>query len=255
MKAALYDLKGTKKGDVEMPAAFNSAIREDIVAKYVEADKTWQAYSNHPEAGKHHSAAGIISHKRHDWKGQYGKGMSRVPRKIMWRRGVQFYFVGAEVSATRGGRRAHPPKGMRRIRKINAKEMKIAFNSAYAATAQSSYIAQRYARLAQAKIPVPLVIESKLQKAKTKDIIALLKKLCGEAFAVVLKQKQTRAGIGKLRGRSYKSNAGLLLVVGKDENLALSGVDVKRVSDVSISDLYPLGRLTVYTEKALEELK
>jgi hypothetical protein len=29
---------------------------------------------------------------------------------------------------------------------------------------------------------------------------------------------------------------------------------VKNAGDVSISDLYPLGRLTAYTERAIEEL-
>ena len=31
-------------------------------------------------------------------------------------------------------------------------------------------------------------------------------------------------------------------------------IEVKNIEEVSISDLYPLGRLTVYTEKALAEL-
>ena len=70
----------------------------------------------------------------------------------------------------------------------------------------------------------------------------------------VLKKKRVRAGKGKLRGRKYKSNAGLLFVKGKTEKIKLRGVDIISVGNVSISDLYPLGRLTVYTEKALEEL-
>ena len=57
----------------------------------------------------------------------------------------------------------------------------------------------------------------------------------------------------KIGGRKYKSNAGLLLVKAKDEKIKMKGIDVKSVHEISISDLYPLGRLTIYTEKALEE--
>jgi len=36
------------------------------------------------------SASGKIRHKRHSWKVSYGHGMSRIPRKIFWRRGTNF---------------------------------------------------------------------------------------------------------------------------------------------------------------------
>jgi ribosomal protein L4 len=132
MKATLYDVSGKKKGDVTLPALFDAHVREDLAAKAAEAAKQWQAMSTYAEAGKRHSAAGTISHKRHDWKGQYGKGISRVPRKNMSRRGSQFNWVGAETSGTRGGRRSHPPKGARYFRKINKKEQILALHSALA---------------------------------------------------------------------------------------------------------------------------
>jgi large subunit ribosomal protein L4e len=73
-------------------------------------------------------------------------------------------------------------------------------------------------------------------------------------FSLTLKKKVVRAGKGKMRGRKYKSNAGLLLVTGKDEKLAIKGIDVRNKSSLKIADLYPLGRLTLYTKKAIEEL-
>src|SRR3989344_5577617 len=167
MKVNVYDAQGTKKGDVELPALFTIPIREDIVAKYVEADKfaRMQPYASYKEAGKRHSASGTISHRRHEWKGHYGKGISRLPRKVMWRRGTQFMWVGAEVASTRGGRRAHPPKVNRRGMKVNQKEQRLAFASAFASTVHTPSILKRYTSLKSYSL-APVVVESLPQKAK-----------------------------------------------------------------------------------------
>ena len=135
MKSTVYDIQGKKKKEIELPQMFDAKIREDLVAKYYESEKftEMQPYFAYAEAGKRHSASGTISHRRHMWKGHYGKGLSRAPRKTMWRRGTQFFWVGAEVSGARGGRRAHPPKP-NYIRKTNKKETVIAMNSALVAT-------------------------------------------------------------------------------------------------------------------------
>lgn len=254
MKAHLYDLKGQKKGEVELPHVFDTHVREDLVQKYFEVDKEMQPYGLYTEAGKRHSASGTISHKRHDWKGQYGRGISRTPRKAMSRRGTQFNWVGAEVSNTRGGRRPHGPKPSFARKKINRKEAVQAMHSAFAATAHEKYLIQRYATLKELKVRVPIVVEN-LEHVKTKEFIALLKNVLGPVFELAMQHKEVRAGKGKLRGRKYKSNAGLLLVTSAHEKVKLSGVDVRTTHDVAIEDLYPLGRLVMYTEKALGELK
>ncbi len=257
MKTVVYNIKGEKKGETELPKLFDSKIREDIAAKLFESDKflNMQFYSHDPEAGRKHSASGTISHRRHEWKGHYGKGIARVPRKTMWRRGTQFFWVGAEITSARGGRRVHGPKP-NRIRKINRKEMEMALYSAYAATANKEMIARRYSSLNDIKhnFNVPVVIESKLDKIKMKDFIEMLRKVYGEAFLLILKRKKIRAGKGKTRGRKYKSNAGLLLVKADKEQVKISGIDVKSVKEIRIEDLYPLGRITMYTENALKEL-
>lgn len=253
MKSILYDIKGSKKGEIELPKVFNMKIREDLAAKYFEAMKflNIQPYSSDPKAGKKHSASGTISHKRHDWKGHYGRGMSRIPRKTMWRRGTQFFWIGAEISGTRGGRRSHPPQLRKKIRKINKKEVQLAINSALAATADSKYIISRYESLDKLTT-APFVIESLPQKSK--EFITALKSIFNEASHLILKNKKIRAGKGKLRNRKYKSSAGLLLVTAPKEKAKFKGLDIKSVDQLSISDLYPLGRLALYTKKAIEEL-
>jgi large subunit ribosomal protein L4e len=252
MRAALYDSSGAKKSELELPLVFDTLIRGDIVQKFFEVEKSHQPYSPKPTAGRRHSASGTISHRRHEWKGHYGKGISRVPRKVMWRRGTQFFWIAAEVANVRGGRRVHGPKILRSVKSINAKERAIAIGSAFAATADKNLVAKRYSSIGKVE-NVPAAIE--LLPQKTSELISALKNIFGSSFHLVLQHKEVRAGRGKTRGRRFKSNAGLLVVTGDKENAKFSGVDVKPLSQVVISDLYPLGRLTLYTKKALEEME
>lgn len=253
MKAQLFDKSGKKLSDLDLPALFSTTPRSDIVSKLMESEKFILATPNakDPESGKKNSASGRISHRRHVWGGHYGRGISRIPRKTMWRRGTQFFWVGAEISGTRGGRTAHPPKAFRRLRKINKKEVLLAFNSAIAATSNSDLIAKRYATLEKID-NVPRVLEEVPEKAK--DFVLAIKSIFADAHSLVLKEKSVRAGKGKRRGRKYKSNAGLLLITSDSESVKSSRVDVRKISDLSISDLYPLGRLTLFTKKAIEQL-
>lgn len=252
MKTTLFDSQGKKKSEIELPEIFSAKIREDLAQKYFEVNKLIQPYANYIKAGKRHSASGTISHKRHDWKGHYGRGISRAPRKTMWRRGTQFFWIGAEVSGARGGRRAHPPKGIGKEKKINQKEIKLAMDSAFAATTNKELIIQRYSSIEKIS-HAPVIIESLPEK--TKQLKQTLESIYPEFKNLIFKNKAVRAGKGRRRGRKYKSNAGILIIKSKDEKQKFKGLEVKPVSEVSISDLFPLGRLTVYTKKSLEELK
>jgi len=260
MKAKVIDIEGKKTKEIELPSFFSERIREDIVSKVLEANKTMQPYAPSLIAGKQHSASGIIRHARRKWRTAYGKGISRVPRKIMSGRGSQFNWVGAEIASTRGGRRAHPPKvvSMINTKKINKKEMKIALISAINATADKKIISNKYSKMDEKNIKdLPIVVDFKFASLKTKDFMKSMEKILGEeVFKVVSVKKKVRSGKGKLRGRKYKSNAGLLLVVGKEEKIKIKVFDVKDTRNVSINDLAKggLGRLTVYTENAIKEL-
>ncbi len=260
MKTNVLSLEGKKIKEIDLPKCFSQAIRRDILSKVLEIKKNKQPYSPSPVAGKQHSASGKIVHRRHVWKSGYGRGIARIPRKIMSRRGSQFNWVGAEVSAMRGGRRAHPPKilSMVNTRKINKKELKIALISAISATANEKELIARYERLKGKKIEnLPLVVESKLVSLKIKNLISSLKKVLGEQLFVLAPQKKTiRSGKGKLRGRKYKNNAGLLLVTGEKEKLKTNVFEVKNVKNLSVMDLAKggPGRLTLYTENAIREL-
>ncbi len=260
MKANILSIEGKKIKEIDLPKCFSQEIREDIIAKVLEVKKIKQPYSPSPVAGKQHSASGKIIHRRHVWKSGYGRGASRIPRKVMSRRGSQFNWVGAEISSVRGGRRAHPPKILSMINtlKINKKELKIALISAISATANEKEITERYGRLKDKRIErLPLIVESKIVKLKTKDLISSLKEVIGKTlFELALKKKSVRSGKGKLRGRKYKSNAGLLFVMGEKEKLKTNAFEVKDVKSLGVTDLAKggPGRLTLYTEQAIKEL-
>ncbi len=257
MKAKVYDLTGKEKTSIDLGKCFSVELREDVIAKILEAKKQHQSYGASPVAGMQSSAAGKIVHRRGVWKSQYKRGISRIPRKIMSRRGSQFNWVGAFVPQAIGGRKAHPPKAIKNWEKtINKKEMKLATCSALSATVNPKEIAKRYSRLEEKDIKVPLVIESK-DNIKVKELLSVIKQILGDkVYEVALRTRKVRAGIGKLRGRKYKSTAGLLLVIGKQEKIKTKAFEVKNTNELSIVDLAKggPGRLTVYTEKAIQEL-
>ncbi|MDH3353225.1 MAG: 50S ribosomal protein L4 [Nanoarchaeota archaeon] len=257
MKAKTFDKAGKESGSVELPKNFSVKIREDILSKVFEAQKGiyTQAYGAMEGAGAQYSASGISKKKRHDWKATYGKGISRVPRKVMSRHGASFNWIGATVSNTRGGRRPHAPRSEKNLfKKTNKKELLIAFNSALAGTVDAKFLEKKYGK----KVESGFIFEDKILETKTKDFIATMKVVFGDAFGSVLKHKSIRAGIGKMRGRKYKSNAGLLFVVGNEEVMKRKGIEVVSVSDLTIKDLSPNGepgRLVCYTEKAIKDIE
>lgn len=259
MKAQVYDINGKESKKIDLPSFFSEQVREDILSKVLEAKKTKQPYGASPVAGKQYSASGKLIHKRKVWKSQYGRGMSRIPRKTMWVRGSQFNWEGAFVPNTRGGRRAHPPRpySMINTKKINKKESKKAFVSALIASITPKFIAKKYERLEEKDIKAPIIVESKITELKTKDLLKSLKSIFGDKlFEVAVKNKKIRAGIGKLRGRRYKKSPGLLIVIGNNENLKTNQFDVQKVSQLGIEDLAKgsPGRLTIYTENAIKDL-
>ena len=256
MKAKLYDKNGKAKGDVNLPKCFSARIRADILLKVFETQKGSfaQVYGAKEGAGAQYSASGISKKKRHDWKGTYGKGISRVPRKIMSRSGASFNWIGATVASTRGGRRPHAPRAEKNLfKKINKKELLIALKSALIGTFDVKALERKFGR----KMNIGGVFGKEILEVKTKDFLKAMKNVFDDSFDSIMKKKSIRAGIGKMRGRKYKSNAGMLFVVGNEESMKRSGVEVVRVVDLVVKDLAPngvAGRLVCYTEKAIEEI-
>src|SRR3990167_10770470 len=136
MKAEVFDLDGKKIKTIELPEQFYENYEPDLINRAILAifSHRRQPYGTMPLAGIDYS--GKLSRRRRDYKGAYGKGISRASRKTMWRRGMQFGWVGAISPGTVGGRRAHPPKATKIWDlKINNKERRKAIRSALSGVA------------------------------------------------------------------------------------------------------------------------
>ncbi len=262
MKAHVLDTESKVAKEIELPDFFNQEIRKDIILKVYLASLKKQPHAPYILAGMQHSASGNIRHMRHKWKTAYGYGISRVPRKIHTRRGGRFFWVAATISSARGGRQAHPPKiaSMLRDKKINKKEKIRATLSALAATASSDAVNKKYETLKDKnlQLKLPIIFNSDVTKLKAKDLKKLILKVFGSAVTCAFREKSVRAGRGKLRGRKYKSTRGLLIVLASDEKMKCKEFEITNVKNLNIEQLAPggiPGRLTAYTEKAVDELK
>ena len=261
MQISILSKDAQAVGKIALPAQFAETVRPDIIKRAVEViwANTRQPYGTDPQAGKR--AVAKLSRRRRDYRGSYGHGISRVPRKIMSHNGTQFNWVGAFAPSTVKGFRAHPPKAGRNWKlKINHQEKQKAIRSALAATIISAWVSGRNHK---APKEYPFALTSDIEDmAKTKDLYAFLVKIGLEQELDRAAQKSIRSGKGKNRGRPYKKRKGPLLVVSGTCALAkagksIPGVDIIPVHRLNTSLLAPgavPGRLTLFTEKALNIL-
>ena len=102
MKLDILDSSNNKIGEIKLPRQFDEEYRPDLIQRAVLAIQSHkrQAYAASESAGKRASAK--LSRRRRDYRGSYGIGISRVPRKIMTRRGTRMNWVGAFAPGTVG---------------------------------------------------------------------------------------------------------------------------------------------------------
>jgi len=257
-KLQVLDVGGNKAREITSDI-FDGMIRFDLIQKIVEIEKEKQPYAPFLWAGMNSSASGNVKHNRHVWKTDRGKGMGRFPKKRMSDKGDRFVWVGAIVPGVRKGRRAHPPKILRADLKINQKEKIRGMLSALAMVASAEEVKKKYARLngAEIKMALPLIVDEKILKLKAKEFFSSLNKILGDnVFEVALKKKSVRAGRGKMRNRTYKQNAGLLFIIGNEQEIKMSGIDFIRAKDLQLIDIASNGaRLVMFTEQAVKDLE
>ena len=262
MKLKILNISGTSVGEAELPVQFFEPLREDLIRKVVLAiqNNKKQAYGSYRRAGMRHSEE--LSKRRRKYRGSYGHGISRVPRKILSRRGTQMYWVGAVVPGTVGGRKAHPPKaGKLWAWKLNAKEKRKAIRSAMGAVMNKEMVAQRGHLVPE---NYPFLLDDSLGRiSKTNDLVKALQKL---GFKEELKRAEksgTRAGRGKTRGRRKVVKKSVLLVFSDAKAVIkasdnIPGVDVVSIRRLNTEVLAPgghPGRAAIFTTKAVEALK
>lgn len=231
MKADVLSIAGKKKGDMALPDVFKTEFRPDLIRRAVLSmqSKSYQPQGRDPMAGKKKST--FLSKRRRAYKGVYGAGRSRTPKKVLMRRGRQFRYEGAFAPNTKGGRIAHAPQVDKVIvKRINSKERILAIKSAVAATINKD--------LAKTDAKLPIIFENKIESMeKTKDVQKLLDTI----------------GISK-------SGVGPLFVVSDKCNLTRSARnlgDVVLVKDLNAELLAPgtrPGRLCIWSEDSIKKV-
>lgn len=262
MKVNVVDAEKGTVGQVELPQQFDEEFHPDLIARAVLSieSKARQHYGSDPEAGKRYSAK--LSRRRRNFKGAYGIGISRIPRKTMSRSGSRFNWTGALAPGTVGGRQAHPPKAEKVwAKKINKNENRKAIRSALAAAMVPSIVKGRGHVIPHG---YPFVAAASLEDvSRTKDVVNALNKFGFKGEMARVSERSVRAGRGKHRGRRYVVKKGPLIVVSAEGSKLLKsarnivGVDVAVVNRLNAHMLAPgtaPGRLTLFTSAAIERL-
>ena len=247
MQVPLKDLDGEEVETVDLPTVFDEPVRPDLVRQAVTAAQAnrRQDYGADEYAGMRTSGESFGS----------GRGMAHVPRSE---------GQGVRVPHTVGGRTAHPPKvETDRTRTINDKERKAAVRSAMAATTDPELVAERGHQFDADDLPI--VLDDDFEDLqKTQEALATLEAVgLGADIERADEGRSIRAGQGKRRGRKYRRPTSVLVVTSSESGPSraarnLAGVTVATGREVNAEDLAPggeVGRLTVFTESALEEVE
>jgi large subunit ribosomal protein L4e len=270
--SARFDVEVSNGSKVDLPSAFESEVREDLVKLAVASSRAnrRQPYGSRAHIGKRRPMAGM----KHsvEWWGK-GRGVSRIMRRTGQRR-------GAQNPHTLGGRRAHGPK-VEKIwaRKFNTKQRRLARDAALSATVDMDMVTSRGHQLDESVEHLPIIlgnytetvdgktseynIEAFNHGSATRKVIAIFNELgLGHDLHRARSNRKIRAGKATMRGRVRKTPKSVLLVVKEKTGLAqaarnLPGVDVVSAKDLSAEHLAPggdVGRLTVFTQDAVEAL-
>ncbi len=263
----VLSVQGKERRTVHLPKVFDEPVRADLIARAVQASRgnRRQPYGAPKEgvwAGRRHST---------EWWGK-GRGASRVQR-------LKDGNTAATSPNNVGGARAHPPRVVQdRGEKINVKERRKARRSAIAAVAKADLVAARGHKW-DSGFKLPLVIESDFEtlferamkdreknddQGPTQALLAVLHNLgLDDDIQRAREGVHVRAGRGKMRGRRLKGPRSVLIVASNAPVLVraarnVPGVDVVSPKTMSCESLAPggtPGRLTVFTESALAEIK
>lgn len=260
-KVPVYSLNGKQKKEIELGKAFSTKVRPDLINRCFLAEQSAkrQAYGTDPMAGKRTSAH--YHGRRHYRYSMANREMARIRR--IHNQGflnMTARFIAQAVK----GRKAHPPKAAKNwVKLINKKERMLAILSSLAAASEMGLVEKRGHKTGGVKT-VPLVVEDKLESLKsTKSLLELLLALGLKDELARAEKKKVRPGKGKTRGRRYRKRKGPLIIVKEGNGVMkaganIPGLDVSNIKGLSVSLLAPggnPGRLTVWTESALEEVK
>ena len=237
---------------VERPDVFDVDIREDLVRRVHNLVKqnSRVPYGVSPLAGMQHSAE--------SWG--TGRAVARCPR--VKGSGTRRAGQAAFANFARKGRMAHPTKVTRRwTRKTPLTLRRTVSAMAIAATAYPEIVEGRGHRISSVN-SLPLVVSDEIASlSKTKDAMALLKKLgLTEDLERVENSRTITCGKGKMRNRRYNMKRGVLIIHDGNDLRAFNnirGLDSMDVNSLDLLGLAPggkVGRLVLWTQSAFLKL-
>jgi large subunit ribosomal protein L4e len=256
MKAEVLGLNGKPSGEVDVPEVFATELRPDLVKRMF-----WLVGSHHLQPkGRDPMAGERTTAETHS--PPTGTGRSRIPR-VKGERYSRGGLAGGVASVVKG-RLAHPPRSEKVIHlRVNKKENRFATNSAIAYTANLDAVKARGHRVK--KLALPMVVADDIETVeKTGELVSFLEKVDLKAELERVDENTKRnSGKRRLRGRTYRTGVGPLIVVTNDRGVGkaaggIPGVGVTRVESLSVLDLAPggvPGRLTLWTESAMSALE
>jgi large subunit ribosomal protein L4e len=261
MKAQILGIDGTSKGNIELPAVFETEYKPKLIKRAVQSIQTKQkqAKGADPRAGLKTTALYRGMRGRPGpWK-TINTDKARLPRTKQRR--YLLYGQVRRVAQSVGGRTPNAPVSWKVfIEKINKKEKRLALQSAIAATTDKALVEKRFI----VENDLPIIVDDKFEESnKTKAIVEILNKIGAGKDLVNAKSKtRKRAGKGKARGRTKKQKKSILIVTGKNTPVLkasrnLPGVDSVTVTSLNVELLAPgteAGRLVVWTKSAIEAL-
>ena len=253
-EVTVYDLEGKAIGKVDVPACFGVPVRPDLIKRAVVAvqSHSFQSQSRNRLAGKRTTAESM----------GVGRGIARIPRV----KGERYpkANLAAFAPGTVKGRLAFPPSSMRVVRKeINRKELRLAMQSALAATCSIDHVKQRGHRIKPDR-ELPIVVSDQIEQVtKSSEANTVLRSLDVWEDVARASNRGLRAGRGSVRGRSSKNSISVLFIIGKRQGAEKAfrnfpGVKVVDVTSLNVNDLAPgthAGRLTVWSESAIRSIQ
>lgn len=247
----ILDLNGKEEKDIELPPIFNTPYLPKVIQHVYDClnSHTFQIQGRYPGAGQ------IVSAESRNT----GLGIARIARA----KGEGFPRAGqaAGVAGVRKGRVAHPPVSWKNIyKKVNKKEKLLAFCSAIGATSDRDLVRLRGHSIND-HISLPIIVSNSIESlVKTKELQQFIEKIGLKDD--LLRTHNKRHKFTRKHNSNRRSALSVLILVSDGENIgrldnSLPGVSVKTVKNVSLMDLVPGSRgirLTIFSEKAIEEL-
>jgi large subunit ribosomal protein L4e len=247
MEVKVLGLDAKEEEKIQLPKIFELEPNIELIQRAFLAERSYlfQPQGRFPLAGMQTTAEYIG--RKGAYRSLKNRGKARLPREKLGG-GVMGNVKG--IPSAVKGRRAHPPKVEKKIiERMNRKEYLLALMHAIA-----------YSLKAKSTIPLPIVVDSKIEDiSKTKEVYSLLASF---GFGSLLKP-EPKLKKKRRTNRIVKYKKSILIVASnKDAKIIkaarnIAGVRVCSVDQLRVMFIAPNAepRIVIWSKKAIEKLE